>query len=216
MSSEKNKIQISRPFGPSVAKVIMSEEIIKLLNDYVDKIVADKKKSKELDYGDQLAGNVIQEFKLEEEFMKTSGWAKFLANSTSKWLENTEKKKITKFHIINSWIVRQFKNEYNPTHWHGGHISGAGFLKVPKDLGKHVQDKQNKEYRGGNLQLIHGSRMFLSSSTINIKPKVGDFYFFPNYLMHTVFPFRSSEEERRSISFNALIDENIYNVYGKA
>ena len=58
--------------------------------------------------------------------------------------------------------------------------------------------------------------MFLSSSTINIKPKVGDFYFFPNYLMHTVFPFRSSEEERRSISFNALIDENIYNVYGKA
>ena len=82
MSSEKNKIQIFRPFGPSVAKVIMSEEIIKLLNDYVDKIIDDKKKSKELDYGDQLAGNVIQEFKLEEEFMKTSGWAKFLANST--------------------------------------------------------------------------------------------------------------------------------------
>ena len=45
MSSEKNKIQIFRPFGPSVAKVIMSEEIIKLLNDYVDKIVDDKKKS---------------------------------------------------------------------------------------------------------------------------------------------------------------------------
>ena len=74
----------------------MSEEIIKLLNDYVDKIVDDKK-SKELDYGDQLAGNVIQEFKLEEEFMKTSGWAKFLANSTSKWLENTEKKILQNF-----------------------------------------------------------------------------------------------------------------------
>ncbi len=148
--------------------------------------------------------------------MEDSGWTQFLANCTGKWIELETQKKITKFQLINSWIVRQFKNEYNPTHWHGGHISGAGFLKVPKDLGKHVQDKQNKEYRGGNLQLIHGSRMFLSSSTINIKPKVGDFYFFPNYLMHTVFPFRSSEEERRSISFNALIDENIYNVYGKA
>ena len=49
--------------------------------------------------------------------------------------------------------------------------------------------------------------MFLSHSTLNIKPKVGDFYFFPNYLMHSVFPFKNTLEERRSISFNAKIDE---------
>ena len=127
-----------------------------------------------------------------------------------------KKKKISKFQLINSWIVRQFENEYNPTHWHGGHISGAGFLKVPETLGKHVQEKQNREYRGGNLQLIHGSRMFLCHSTMNIVPKVGDFYFFPNYLMHTVFPFKNTKDERRSISFNAYIDNDIYNVYGKA
>ena len=109
--------------------------------------------------------------------------------------------------------MRQFENEYNPTHWHSGHVSGAGFLKVPKNLGKHVQDKKSKKYRGGDLQLIHGSRMFMSSSTINIIPEVGDFYIFPNYLMHTVFPFKETDEERRSISFNALIDEEIYNSY---
>ena len=61
---------------------------------------------------------------------------------------------------------------------------------------------------------MHGSKMFLSNSLLSIEPKVGDFYFFPNYLMHCVFPFKDSSEERRSISFNALIDENIYNVYG--
>ena len=139
---------------------------------------------------------------------------KFLSQAVSAWIKNTEKKQITKFHIHESWVVRQFKNEYNPTHWHGGHIAGAGFLKVPRNLGKHVQQKRNKEYRGGNLQLIHGSRMFLSHSTLNIKPVVGDFYFFPNYLMHSVFPFKNSLEERRSISFNAKIDQDIYNVYG--
>lgn len=64
------------------------------------------------------------------------------------------------------------------------------------------------------MQLIHGSRMFLNHSTLNIKPVVGDFYFFPNYMMHSVFPFKGSDEERRSISFNAKIDEKIYNVYG--
>ena len=56
--------------------------------------------------------------------------------------------------------------------------------------------------------------MFLSHSTLDIEPKVGEFYFFPNYLMHTVFPFKNSNEERRSISFNAEIDDEIYNVYG--
>ena len=37
--------------------------------------------------------------------------------------------------------------------------------------------------------------MFLCHSTYNIVPEVGDFYFFPNYLMHTVFPFKDSDEE---------------------
>jgi len=31
--------------------------------------------------------------------------------------------------------------------------------------------------------------------------------------MHTVYPFKNSNEERRSISFNAKIDNSIYNVY---
>ena len=81
-------------------------------------------------------------------------------------------------------------------------------------MGSHSQKEKNLSYRGGNLQLIHGSRMFLCHSTLDLVPSVGDFYFFPNYLMHTVFPFKDSDEERRSISFNANIDDDIYNVYG--
>jgi hypothetical protein len=56
--------------------------------------------------------------------------------------------------------------------------------------------------------------MFLSDSCVKFKPEVGNFYFFPNYMMHTVYPFAESNEERRSISFNARIDADIYNVYG--
>ena len=36
-------------------------------------------------------------------------------------------------------MVRQFQNEYNPVHWHGGHISGVGYLKVPSSLGNNPQ-----------------------------------------------------------------------------
>ena len=187
-----------RVLGPAVLRVKIPDEIIEKLN-----------------YGEKLVGDVTQEFLLEIEFVKSSGWLDFLANCSKIYTELNEGKKITKFNLLKTWVVRQFKNEYNPTHWHGGHISGAGFLKVPKILGESVQKKKEINYRGGNLQLIHGSRMFTCPSTYNIIPEVGDFYLFPNYLMHTVFPFKGTDDERRSISFNATIDDEIYDVYGK-
>jgi len=211
---EKINIELIKIFGPSILKVSIPKPIIDNLNNYIDKIILDKKKSKELDIGERLVGDVTQEFELEQKIMQESGWGQFLSNCVSKWIELETKNKITKFQILKSWVVRQYENEYNPTHWHSGHISGAGFLKVPSNLGKNKQDKKQISYKGGALQLMHGSRMFLSHSTYNIVPKVGDFYFFPNYLMHHVYPFKNTKEERRSISFNAKIDDNIYDVYG--
>ena len=198
-----------RPFGPMISKVSMPEELVDKLNDYVDQIVNDKKKIKELDYGPKLAGNVLQEFKLEKNFIQTSGWGNFLSGCANIWLQKAMNKEITKFELISTWIVRQFQNEYNPIHTHGGHLSGVGYLKVPKYLGEYSQ-KNKVNNKNGLLSLVHGSKMFLSDSTFNIVPKVGDFYFFPNYLMHTVYPFSNTKEERRSISFNAKIDDEIY------
>ena len=209
----ENKIQVYKPFGPSIAKVTIPEDLIKKLNEYVDKIILDENKSQELDWGKRLAGNVKQEFKLEPKFCDKSGFSNFLVKAVSKWIELSERKKITKLEIVSSWVVRQFQNEYNPVHHHSGHVSGVGYLKVPKNFGKTFQSSK-KSNANGHLSLIHGNRMFSSESVFDIEPKVGDFYFFPNYLMHTVYPFNESNEERRSISFNAKIDENIYNVYG--
>ena len=211
---EKVNIELIKIFGPSVLKVSIPETIVNNLNNYIDEIIKNKERSKELDIGERLVGDVTQEFEIEQKIMQESGWGQFLSNCVSKWIEIETKSKITKFQILKSWVVRQFENEYNPTHWHSGHISGAGFLKVPSNLGKNKQQKEKINYKGGNLQLMHGSRMFLSHSTMNIVPKIGDFYFFPNYLMHHVYPFKDSKEERRSISFNAKIDDNIYDVYG--
>ena len=204
-----------KTFGPSIVKAKIPEKLLNDLNEYVDKIIEDKEKAKKLDLGPKLAGDVTQEIQLEGEFAKKIGWLQFLANVTSEWIKFETGKKISEFNVTNSWVVRQFKNEYNPIHWHSGHISGAGFLKVPKTLGSHLQDKGDKKYSGGNLNLIHGSNMFLSRSMYEIKPEVGDFYFFPHYVMHTVYPFKGSNEERRSISFNAFIDDKIYHSYGK-
>jgi len=207
----EDKLQLISPFGPCIAKVKIPEKIIKTLNDHVDEIRASEKKSKKFDAGKSLIGNVTQEINLSPEIVKESGWLTFLANSTRAWIKNSLGKEITKFNVNSSWVVSQYANEYNPAHWHSGHISGAGFLKVPSTFGKTIQ--KEKRNLNGQLTLIHGQRAFMSDSQFKIKPKVGDFYLFPHYLMHSVYPFKDTDEERRSISFNAVVDEKIFNVF---
>ena len=199
--------EILKPFGPSIVKVTIPDQIIVEMNKYVDDLSKDENKMLKLDHGKYLAGNVKQEFRLDIEFMKKIRWAEFLGKSCQRWLLEGHDITIKKFDIIASWIVRQFKNDYNPIHYHGGDISGVGYLKVPEDMGNTAQ-KAKKVNHNGKLILIDGSKKFVCNPSYIITPKVGDFYFFPSYMMHTVYPFSNTSEERRSVSFNAKIDED--------
>ena len=204
--------EVIKHFGPSILKTRIPDDMINKINNYVEKVIADKRKVSDLDNGNYLVADVTQEIRIEKEIMEEIGWLKFLAEKIARWIDIETNQKISEMKMITTWVVRQFENEFNPTHWHEGHISGAGFLKVPSSFGKPFQD--NKRDFNGNLTLIHGTKSFMCNSKFEIKPKVGDFYIFPHYLMHTVYPFNESNEERRSISFNAEIDNNIFNVFG--
>ena len=108
---------------------------------------------------------------------------------------------ITKFIMINSWIVRQYKNEYNPTHWHNGHISGAGYLKVPNLSNERKEGRVNN----GVLEVMSNAGSndltFFENDRIGFAPKVSNWYLFPANLRHSVYPFRG-DGERRSFSIN--------------
>jgi hypothetical protein len=201
------RIETIKPFGPSIAKITIPSEIISGMNKYVEEVIEDEKRSKDLNYGNQLAGNVQQEFLLDIEFMKKINWGEFLGKVCQEWINKEHNISIKKFEIISSWIVRQFKNEYNPIHYHDGHISGVGYLKVPDDMGQTIQKNKSVQHNG-KLILVDGSKKFLCNPTYIITPKVGDFYLFPSYMMHTVYPFSNTLDERRSVSFNAKIDDD--------
>ena len=199
--------EILKPFGPSIAKVAMPKEIVSNMNQYVDDLSNNEDKMVKLDHGQYLAGNVTNELRLDIEFMKKIKWAEFLATSCEKWLLDGHNITLRRFDIISSWIVKQYKNDYNPIHYHSGQISGVGYLKVPEKIGEYSQ-KNKKLNQNGKLVLIDGSKRFVCSPTYVITPQVGDFYFFPSYMMHTVYPFTDTSEERRSVSFNAKIDDD--------
>ena len=204
------ELKILRPFGPPIAKFSLTSDLVTEINQYVDELVKNKEKSKKLDAGKDLAGQVNQEISFEKNF-RDKHIVPILEDNVRAYIYANTKKKISKCLFKDIWVVRQFRDEYNPVHYHSGHISGVGYLKVPDDLGQASQ-KSKISNPNGQLEIIHGAKMFLSEANIRITPKVGDFYMFPHYTMHNVYPFKSSGE-RRSISFNAEIDENIANVY---
>ena len=138
-----NEMKFLRPFGPSIAKVRLPDEIINSLNDYVDKIISDDDKLLRLDHSNHLAGKVKQEFLLENEFMQKIKWGEFLGRAIKMWLQDDIDKELKSIDIIRCWIVRQFQNEYNPVHHHSGHVSGVGYLKVPESFGKVSEKKKN-------------------------------------------------------------------------
>ena len=202
-------MKILSPFGPKIAQFKFSKSLIKKINNEVDRISAQKKLAKKYDYSKKLVGQVKQEIQLPKNFIK-----KYLHNhislSIKKYIESITGKKTKIVKIKNLWIVKQYSHEYNPVHYHDGHVSGVGYLKVPKFFQK---DKKNIN-TNGTIDFINGNKMFLNNSIFNHSPKVGDVILFPNYLMHTAYPF-SAEGERRSFSFNAEIDINIANVFKK-
>ena len=202
-------MKIISPFGPKIAKLKFSNKLIKIINKEVDQILGKKKLLKKLDYSKKLVGQVKQEFQLPKTFIKRY-LEKIVSREVNRYIGQSLGKKTKKVFIKNFWIVRQFNNEYNPVHYHDGHISGVGYLKIPKFVSKGYK----KSKIDGTIDFINGNKMFLSDSIYNHQPKVGDVILFPHYLMHTAYPFKS-KGERRSFSFNLEIDSRIANVFSR-
>ena len=188
-----------KPFGPSIGKTKISKNFFDVLNKEFDT----KSKSKKIDYSSKLASQIKKELKISETFIKKN-LEKELKNNIIKFLSNEKIKKIKEIKILNLWVVRQFKGEYNPVHYHEGDLSGVGYLKLPKNMTNNKMVKNKKIKTNGTIDFINGQKGFLSKSIYNVVPKLKELIIFPNYLLHTAYPF-NIEGERRSFSFNAKI-----------
>ena len=188
-----------KPFGPSIGKTKISDKFYNKLNKEFDA----KSKLKKIDYSSKLASQIKNELKISDKFIKQN-LEKELKFSVKKFLFNENIKNIKEIKILNLWVVRQFKGEYNPIHYHEGDLSGVGYLKLPKGMTNNKLLKNKKLKTNGTIDFINGQKGFLSKSIHNVVPKIKEMLIFPNYLMHTAYPF-NIDGERRSFSFNVKI-----------
>ena len=192
-------MQNIKPFGPTIGKTKISKRFFEKLN----KEFESKSNSRKVDYSSKLASQIKNEVKISNNFIKKSLEKEIKAN-IRKFLFKEKIKDFKDIKILNLWVVSQFKGEYNPIHYHEGDLSGVGYLKLPKGMTNNKLVKNKKLKTNGTIDFINGQRGFLSKSIYNVLPKIKDLLIFPNYLMHTAYPF-NIEGERRSFSFNAKI-----------
>ena len=105
------------------------------------------------------------------------------------------------------WLNIQKKHEYNPPHTHSGVMSFALWLKIPYNID--IESSLKNTYNS-NLHL-NGKFTFVYSNTIGgistvevdkSEYREGVIAIFPSKLMHAVYPFYTSDEDRVSISGN--------------
>jgi len=188
-----------KPFGPSIGITKISRKLINKLNNQLDK----KSSYKKTDYSSKLASQIKNEILLSKRFVEQNISSE-LKKIIKSFLFKENVKNIKDIKIKSLWIVRQFKGEYNPIHYHQGDLSGVGYLKLPKNFSINRNVSNKKIRTNGTIDFINGQKAFLNKSIFNFLPKVGNLIIFPNYLMHTAYPF-NIEGERRSFSFNAKI-----------
>ena len=207
------KVELITPFSPLILKAELPTESINLLNKDCEDIINNKKEK--IDWSNQLAGRVKEEFHITKDLVKEMSGvfntitSMFLFPKEEDFQKNKGKFRVG---ISSGWYVRSFENDFNPVHHHTGcQISCLGFLKLPDDIDEYwkEEDKDHNAY-GGYTDFRHGTVGLSCTNNYKVKPKVGDLYMFPSWLDHQVYPFKSKYKfpdikgERRSFSLNII------------
>ena len=214
-----------RPFSPTILETTVPKDFIKIINKIGDEVLSDDNKSAQWDWSNHLVGKVHKEIQIPISDKNDSDYCKdvirlgcvtylkqmirdkraFISNSVI--LHNNQggssDVKEDNINISQTWIVSQYKHEYNPWHQHSGDLSGVIYLKIPKDMDKFYEEESKDHYPcSGMIQFMQGDKQSLRSDTLTFKPEVGKMLIFPSWLKHSVFPFYV-DGERRCMSFNA-------------
>ena len=153
-------------------------------------------------YNTQLAGKIADEKRvntiLNEEMKKT------FQTCFDKYVEMRGQ---TKWDCVPGpcWINEMKSGEYNPTHFHtsiGSDIGLSSVLMLKRPDWYGVEASREEKPANGWLEFSGGDQSPLSISQTRVDAQVGEFYVFPYTLLHTVYPFNSTDEVRRTMSYN--------------
>lgn len=220
--STDHDLQLVAPFSPSILKATMSPDLVATLNTHADTIMSSTDELAARDWSRHLAGVVNREINVTDVIRATPTCADFLFDIARVYAyrcenalmhftdyEATEDLRDTtlRIEIKEGWINDMSAGDYNPVHFHQGcHFSSVGFLSLPSDYDAEFASDKARQNTAGCLQFIDSRTALGLKNLFTIKPAVGDFYLWPSWMLHCVYPFKSPGV-RRSIAINLALKQ---------
>ena len=208
------KCALLKPFGSTILKSELPDDLIKEFSDDLNTIRSSPEKIEGHKFGHKLAGNLYKELLVSHPVMLKWKQKYFDTLIVHYATFHYKQKKVKQIIITASWHNIQKSGDFNPCHTHthfqdrhlSPDISTVGYIKLPKSMVDYKHSKQHHAV-GGHIEFVEGTEDMFTNANYLIQPMVKDFYIFPSSLRHAVYPFYSDNEtdERISFSFNAKI-----------
>lgn len=215
---EQQEVILRKPFGPTLLQTRIPEKFVQQVDAKASQMLSDEQLAKKYDHSMNLAGNVQQEVRF------SAGWLNGDGKEIRDWLISLGRYYLDQppfgsdlrrsiYHfdynvdvldLTSMWTVSQWAGDFNPLHTHHGVLSGVFYTRMPKSLAAEKATEETHHRRGnGDIEFMCGGVSHpLNGNSALFTPAVGDLFLFPSWLTHTVYPFRTPQEERRSVSFN--------------
>ena len=183
--------------GTAVVKFNLPMEFVDDINKAYDDNVKNLKP-----HNDNLAGKIVEENQVSEiltdELKDTFRWC---FKTYLEVIDNSRWNPV----LAQAWINEMKSGEYNPLHFHESPDAEVGLssvlmLKRPDWYGGEAS--REEQPANGWLEFTGGDQSILSIPQIRVDAQVGEFYVFPFTLLHSVYPFNSTDEVRRTLSYN--------------
>ena len=182
----------------------------KIQEDQIKKIFKICKKDKDLNYQNNLAGHIKNEYKINSTDLQTiiqKDINSFKECHSFYYKSNNHNKE---FLIKDSWVNYMGPGDFNPPHTHGGNFSAVIFLDMPNEISKEAEVHNRagvKSYSPGSITFIAGLGQQTTDDGLQSAWKkdffceAGEMFIFPSDLLHMVYPFKSNVE-RITVAYN--------------
>jgi hypothetical protein len=195
--------------GQAIIKYNTPQHIL----EEVNKVYDDRKENELPPTNKFLAGKIKNEFTLYHNEMDdpskdfnhmTTASLDWFQEQFQDYLKVVERKVVT-VRLSSIWVNEMYANEYNPIHTHSSKFSRIGLssvmiLKLPSDYGEEYSKPNDP--MNGQLQFVGPAVGQFASTDYRPKVAIGDFFVFPYDMRHTVYPFNTTKEHRRTLAVN--------------
>jgi len=183
----------------------------------------------------KLAGNILKSYFIQdkdnwlyENVLKSMVEYLWLRESWSHYFDIAVAKQrpVPEFRLHELWVNFQKQHEFNPPHFHEAAYSFVVFMKIPTHWKEQHALPMNVDSNApcaSDFQFLmgQGDQNPVRTITFPLGPEdKGRMLFFPSWLVHAVYPFYGTEEERITVSGNIYLQESTQHkaerlLYGK-